>query len=220
MKYIFLILSFFLTGTYATFSQSNCKVKLEVLSESYKGDCKKGYAHGSGEASGKEDIYKGNFKKGYPHGFGEYNWGNGSKYIGDFSKGKMDGQGVLIVKKPDGTEELKKGYFESNEYIGEYKYPYSVKSKREVKNVYIQEDPSVLHGDLYQITIKVKSNGNYVKPFLMVNYENGSNYSSGTLHNVKYPCKKIEISFKQDGFSSRVLLDIYKKGNWIVEITI
>ena len=131
-----------------------------------------------------------------------------------------DGKGVLIVKQSDGTEELKKGYFERNEYIGEYKYPYAVTSKREVKNVYIQEDPSVLHGDLYQITIKIRSNGSYVTPYLMVNDENGTNYSNGILQNVKYPCKKIEISFKHDRFSSRVMLDIYKKGNWIVEITI
>ena len=207
-------------GVCVVFSQSDCKVKLEALNATYKGECKKGFANGRGKASGKADMYLGSFKKGLPHGFGVYTWGNGSTYKGNFSKGKMDGQGVLILKRGDDTEELKKGYFEDNEYIGEYKYPHAVTSKREVKNVYIQEDPTKLHGDLYRITIKVRSNGSYVTPFLQVTDENGTNYSNGILFDVKYPCKKIEVSFRHDGFSSRVMLDIYKKGNWIVEITI
>lgn len=220
MKHLFALLLLTLISLPKLYSQSTCKVKLETINKNYTGDCKKGYAHGNGEAYGEVDKYKGGFKKGLPHGIGEYIWGNGSKYQGNFAKGKMDGQGVLIEKQPNGTEELKKGYFKANEYIGEYKYPYAVTSKREVKNVYIQEDPSKLHGDLYQITIKVKSNGAYVRPYLMVNDENGTNYSNGILQNVTYPCKKVEITFKQDGFSSRVMLDIYQKGNWIVEITI
>lgn len=216
----FLIIIYFFTTTFLAFAQMDCKVKSQDLSISYNGDCKKGYAHGIGVAKGKEDIYKGDFKKGWPHGTGEYVWGSGSKYQGNFTKGKMDGQGTLVIKNPDGTEELKKGFFEANEYIGQYKYSHAVTSKREVKNVYIQEDPSKLHGDLYQIKIRVRSNGQYVTPFLMVSDENGTNYSNGVLQNVKYPCKKIEIQFKHDKYSSRVMLDIYKEGNWIVEITI
>ncbi len=220
MKAVFFIILCFLSSNFVAFSQSNCKVKLEALSLSYNGDCKKGYAHGIGAAKGKEDRYNGGFKKGWPHGIGEYIWGNGSKYQGNFVKGKMDGQGTLVLKNPAGTETLKKGYFKADEYIGQYKYPYAVTSKREVKNVYIQEDPSKLHGDLYQIKIKIRSNGHYVTPFLLVSDENGTNYSNGILQNVKYPCKKIEVSFTHGGFSSRVMLDIYKEGNWIIEITI
>lgn len=220
MKLIFYTLTLFILTSQAIFSQSDCKVKLKAISSTYTGDCKKGYAHGNGSAKGKEDFYVGNFKKGLPHGFGEYTWGNGSSYKGEFNKGEMDGKGVLIKKKTDGSQEVKKGYFKSSEYIGENKYPYSVTSQREVKNVRIQEDPSKLHGDLYQITIKVKRGGTYVTPYLMVNDENGTNYSGGIMQNVSFPCKKIEISFKYENYSCRVMLDIYKKGNWTVEITI
>lgn len=203
-----------------SYSQTICKVKLKAISKEYMGECKKGLANGIGEAKGVNDVYKGSFKKGLPHGKGIYIWGNKNKYQGDFVKGKMSGQGILSIRKKDGTRKIKKGFFKNNEYLGEYKYAHSVTSKREVKNVYVQEDPSKLHGDLYRITIKIKNNGNYVTPFLQVSDENDTNYSNGTLNDVKYPCKKIEVSFTYNGFSSRVLLNIYREGNWIVEITI
>ncbi|MBJ6368062.1 MORN repeat-containing protein [Snuella sedimenti] len=220
MKHAFFIISFFLFGSSLVFSQSGCKIKLEAISSDYTGDCKNGYAHGIGVAKGKEDSYSGAFKKGFPHGLGNYNWGNGNTYKGQFNKGKMDGQGALTIKKTDGSEELKKGYFKNNEYIGLYKYPYLVRSKREIRSVVLQEDPSKLHGDLYRITIKVKSGGINVTPHIMVTDENGTNYSNGVMQNVMYPCKKIEISFNHESYSCRIMLDVYKKGNWIVEITI
>ena len=42
--------------------QSECKVKMASISGSYTGDCKKGLAHGKGNARGI-DSYEGQFSK-------------------------------------------------------------------------------------------------------------------------------------------------------------
>ena len=208
----------------STNGQTSCKVKKEELSISYIGKCKKGYAHGKGEAKGVEDFYAGNFKKGLPHGFGVYTWGNGNTYKGSFVKGKMDGKGVLSLVKPLGGIDIKSGYFKRNKYLGKYKSPYRVISKREVQNVYFQENPKKITGELHEIIIKIKTRGGYVSPVLNISDANGSNTirrnGNTVFTNVKFPCNKIEISFTHDGFSSRVVLDVYKEGNWIIEITI
>ncbi|MEW5845818.1 MAG: hypothetical protein AB1777_06065 [Bacteroidota bacterium] len=80
------------------FSQeSNCKVLLPEISETYNGKCKKGLAHGKGIAHGT-DTYEGKFKDGLPHGFGTYTWANGDRYEGYFFKGKKHGKGTFKGK--------------------------------------------------------------------------------------------------------------------------
>jgi|GEM_PF-4814617 len=206
--------------------QSDCKVKLKELSESYTGACKKGYAEGHGSAKGERDSYTGYFKKGIPHGIGTYIWGNGNIYIGNFVKGKMDGKGTLTLKEAENKVTVQKGFFDNNEYIGEYQTPYKVISKREVKNVYFQEVPKqVLGEDNYEIVVKVKDNAQNGEisgiSNLTINDLNGSNIVGNKIINVKFPLKKIEISFTTSlGHSARVVLEVYKKANWLIEISI
>ena len=130
---ILLLLSVFVINI--AHAQSTCKVKLESINVSYQGECKKGYANGQGEAKGEEDSYKGSFKKGLPHGLGIYNWGKGNIYNGNFSKGKMHGKGKLVIKEGSNVLKIEEGYFEDNEYMGSYRMPYKVITKREVKKV-------------------------------------------------------------------------------------
>lgn len=215
-----LVFSVFIMNT--AFGQSDCKVKLKELNGSYTGACKKGYAEGHGTAKGDADTYKGYFKKGMPHGTGTYTWENGNVYIGSFSKGKMNGKGVLTIKDAENKVTVQKGFFKKGEYIGEYKTPYKVISKREVKNVYVQEVPKQISGeDNYEITVKIKNDSNETVRNLTINDLNGSNIIGNKIQNVKFPIKKIEISFTtSSGHSARVVLDIYKKANWLVEISI
>ncbi|MDX2444451.1 MAG: hypothetical protein QNK30_11695, partial [Bacteroidales bacterium] len=58
----------------------------------YQGECKKGLAHGQGEAFGR-DHYTGEFKKGWPDGMGHYEWNNGDSYKGEWKKGERHGLG-------------------------------------------------------------------------------------------------------------------------------
>lgn len=213
---------------YFTMAQSNdCKVKLESINKSYVGECKKGYANGKGAAKGKKDSYKGAFKKGLPHGCGTYKWGNGSVYIGEFTKGTMDGKGRLVIKDESGKITVQDGFFEKGTYIGEYKHPYNVISKREIKNIYIREDASIITlPGINIIKVSFRYNGRQIIPSQIDITDAGKSITEREgsfmiLKNVQFPNKKIEISFRtEEGFNGRVTLDIYKKGNWSVEITI
>lgn len=194
-------------------AQTPCKVKLDAINLSYNGACKKGYAHGSGEAKGVADSYNGNFKKGLPHGLGVYIWGNGNVYTGNFSKGKMHGKGKLTLK---GESKIKEGYFDNNTYIGIYKNPYHVLSKREIQKVSFQENK--LNLGTNHILIKVKHSGRFVSPFLTISDENHSltepTGDGVKLMNVQFPLKKVTVTFTYEGFSCYTVFEIYKRGNW------
>lgn len=103
----------------------DCKVKLEAISGTYEGGCKKKMADGDGVAKGK-DTYEGKFKKGLPHGKGTYTWENQNVYEGMFVKGKMEGEGKFTSKSDD---EVITGFWNDNEYIGKDKDPFKVLSR-------------------------------------------------------------------------------------------
>ena len=228
MKTLFPIIVLNLLFMQFSLSQSTCVVKLEAINKSYIGECKKGLASGKGEAHGIEDSYTGMFKKGVPHGDGTYKWGNGNTYTGEFSKGKMDGKGKLILNdKVSGEVTIQNGYFENGGYIGEYKYSYAVISKREIKNVFAREDPSIITApEINVIRISFKYNGRQIMPSIVNISDSGKSLVERDgaymiMKNVQFPNKQIEVTFRTDeGFNGRVVLDIYKKANWSVEITI
>ena len=95
---------------------------MESIAGKYEGGCKKGKANGVGKAVGT-DTYEGEFKKGYPHGHGTYTWANGDVYTGEFKNGKKDGAGELTIKDKD---EVIKGYWKDDEYIGVDKFVYKI----------------------------------------------------------------------------------------------
>jgi hypothetical protein len=106
-------------------AQDDCEVKLEAIAGKYEGECRKGLADGEGTATGT-DSYTGEFKKGLPDGKGTYTFANGDIYEGEFKKGEKDGEGVLRVKQADGSYMEQKGFWKSDEYIGEYEDPYEI----------------------------------------------------------------------------------------------
>ena len=110
-----LIILFFLPLFLAAQS-SNCKVLMSEIDSIYQGKCKKGLAHGTGTAIGK-DSYTGKFKKGWPDGRGVYTWASGEVYEGDFNDGLRDGQGSyrFVI---NGKDTLLSGIWKEDVYIG------------------------------------------------------------------------------------------------------
>jgi hypothetical protein len=134
MKKITLLLSALCFSIFVT--AQDCEVLLETISTSYEGDCKKGLAHGEGTAKG-EDQYIGEFKKGFPHGEGKYIWADGKTYEGEWSNGKMDGEGVMnmIVM---GKDSVLTGFWKDNVYVGEELLPeYKIIQQRSVDDIRI-----------------------------------------------------------------------------------
>lgn len=82
------------------FSQPDCKVIMEEISEAYEGGCRDGLAHGQGVATGI-DKYEGSFRRGLPHGRGTYTWANGDVYTGQWRNGQRHGQGTFISRQND-----------------------------------------------------------------------------------------------------------------------
>ncbi|MEO8008417.1 MAG: hypothetical protein ABI728_07855 [Betaproteobacteria bacterium] len=77
-----------------TFGASDCLVlDKDLQGGSYKGDCKDGLAEGYGETSGR-DSYVGQFSKGKLDGQGTYTWFDGSVLTGGFVDGRPYGHGV------------------------------------------------------------------------------------------------------------------------------
>lgn len=129
MKYIIIILSllsFFIFENEIA-AQKNCKVLIPQIDSIYTGHCKKGLAHGKGQAFGT-DYYRGKFKEGYPSGKGTYVWANGDQYTGDWKEGKRNGEGTLTLKTPKG-DSIIDGLWENDQYMGHKAVPPKVITK-------------------------------------------------------------------------------------------
>jgi len=120
MKYkiltVILIAWFNSAGLIMAQENDDCKVLMPEIAGTYKGKCKKGLAHGRGDATGV-DHYVGHFSKGLPDGNGTYTWANGDVYKGEFLKGKRDGEGTLKISLA-GRDSLVSGIWKEDNYMG------------------------------------------------------------------------------------------------------
>lgn len=217
MKNIFLICLSIIT--FITYGVNDCKVKLSELNQKYEGECKRGLAHGIGKAWGESDFYEGEFKKGLPHGKDTYTWGNGNVCIGDFKKGMMDGEGNLTFKDASGEITVKKGFFDNGEFLGEHKNPYKIVSQSGILIINLIENRQQVN----EVRISIFNNGNEIFPQLDIRDLNNTNIemrNGVVLTNVKYPLKQLEVRFTVDSFSYNAILDIYKEGNWQINLAL
>jgi len=197
-KVLFLVLLMFFC-TISNAQKKECKVLDEKLKGEYEGNCKKGLAHGEGNAKGI-DKYSGSFRKGLPHGEGEY-----------------------TIIKQDSTY---KGFWKKGEYIGRYKTPYKVLTKRGVNRFSLYN-----RGTQSDFEVVFKLGG-------QVNFQNVSGLSirgsDGAflnnpgqfvgLKNVSYPLHVIvEFTGRTSlgtAVRSYIEMEIYEEGYWVMDIAI
>ena len=120
--------------TTVTFGQTDCKVLLPSISDSYTGSCKNGLAEGKGEASGI-DNYSGDFKKGLPDGVGTYTWKTGAVYYGEWKKGFRNGKGEFTFNYM-GKDSVQSGEWKADKYVEKgSRIPYTIGYRNNVGRV-------------------------------------------------------------------------------------
>ena len=164
MKFkLFFTIGIFLSSIcYLNAQDNKCKVLKEVINKEYKGDCKKGLAHGFGIAKGKY-LYEGNFKKGLPNGKGVLKYSLTEYYEGQWKNGLENGKGELHYKV-NGADSIKVGIWENGNYIGRKKIsPYKIVFNRGV--------------DRYSINFIGEGNGSNTNRVLIKFLQNGADNS-------------------------------------------
>ncbi len=207
---------------FAQEKEEECKVLMKEISETYKGDCKDGLAHGNGIASGI-DIYQGRFKKGLPWGSGKYTWDNGDYYDGRWKKGKRNGKGLMYMKESD--TELK-GIWKNDEFIKEVKDPpYEVTLKYGVTGLnFYKYDENEPH-DIEVLFQRDGGQSSLVGQLVLISTSGSikkSNSFSG-FENVQFPFEGSVEFVEQSRMGSlsvryEVKFKIIEKGSWRIVI--
>lgn len=207
------------------FSQEQCTVLMESIGERYNGECKKGLAHGDGEAWGI-DHYLGAFKKGLPHGKGTYEYADGSVYEGLWSKGQRHGSGKLTFLY-NGADTIQDGLWARDEFKGnqESSQDYSVVRMRAIERYRVIR---VSDGNEIRIHFNPVSSGTLDISNLQITgssgYETEFMNSQMEFRNCEYPFK-LRITFnkwsklKTVRVDASIELEIIEPGVWLIDIS-
>lgn len=131
-------------------AQDKCKVASQSLSETYKGECKNGLAHGKGEAQGTH-RYVGMFRHGFPNGKGMYYADGGVFYEGNFQEGLKEGKGEAHYPLSGRPDSIVKGFWSADVYRGKTYKTYDVSEMPAFERVDIT--PSDGTGNTFTIEI-------------------------------------------------------------------
>ena len=163
-------------------SQENCTVLVKDLEGSYTGDCKKGLAHGSGQAQGI-DFYEGRFSKGLPHGTGKYTWSDGKFYEGEWRKGRRDGEGSMTYPA-EGQDSVNAGYWKADIYMGKIIVPaYKITRISGVQRSSIVKSSEVGSGFRLNLNLAGQANSG-IEGFSMV-CGSGTQFQSGSSYGIQ-----------------------------------
>ena len=225
---ITLVLGF---SSYAQDSVSVCKVVMESLNGRYAGECKKGLAHGKGEAKGLY-RYVGNFKNGLPNGKGIFYYGD-DFFDGNFQDGIREGKGEMHFIK-NGADSVVKGYWSADEYRGKVYKTYQTDATSKFDRVEIS--PSSESGNRLTIEISTTSNdfsdglgsprpSISLAELMSVKLNSLIKQVSYTESAIKYTCtfEITEFPITLRGVLSNgrdFNLELYKSANWTLRIFI
>jgi hypothetical protein len=188
----------------------------------YQGKCKKGLAHGTGTAIGK-DSYTGKFKKGWPDGRGVYTWSGGEVYDGYFNQGLRDGQGTyrFVV---NGKDTLLTGIWKEDVYIGAKPKKPKVKQQISIDRYNIRKNSDMQN----RVLIDFYQNGATNKAIsdLLITADSGYEYSLGLSKGYKdmtFPVTMIVKYTTPNKLQTALVhsifeFTIYEPGDWRVEL--
>ena len=126
---------------------------MEALKGNYSGECKKGFAHGKGEAKGLF-RYVGNFKFGLPDGKGILYTGD-NFFEGNFQDGLKEGKGEMHYLGNNNTDSIIKGYWCANEFRGKTYKTYETDAVAKFDRVEVS--PSSASGNRISIEVSTTS---------------------------------------------------------------
>jgi hypothetical protein len=188
MKILYSVFFLFL-GSVVYGQQSDCVVKLPRLAGYYKGECKKGMAHGEGVAQGI-DRYEGHFFKGLPDGKGIYTWQDGAYYDGDWKEGMRNGTGKYVK-----GDSVLTGYWKQDNYKG--KKPaslYRIGTNRNVARYSITK--SIETGNGVKIKILLGGRENSEIEDLALAYSSGSEYRNINIYGIQNSSVPLDVTIR------------------------
>ena len=187
----------------------------------YEGDQKKGLAHGTGKAIGK-DTYTGEFRKGLPDGKGVYTDSLGNVFNGSFRLGKKNGQGVFTLI-PSSNEHQITGYWKDDKYIGKEKVdPYAISNKTG------SVSPRIFNtglGNKIEISILDPVNNSYISATILIIGQGTSRNSYGKYYyddvnfpvefDIAYSCNN---KYKSGMIANTIRIKINTPGSWVITL--
>ena len=218
--FLYLVIFFGLQST----AQETCKVLKDGIKEEYRGGCKKGLAHGYGDAEGI-DKYLGYFRRGLPHGKGTYSWSTGEKYIGEWENGLRHGEGQYQFFS-NGKDTVIIGVWKYDEYVGIVsERPYNIDYRNNVGRISFTK----INDNGAYVRIKfMRSGGEATDISDMILYgssgaENDSRMFTG-YENVEFPFTgKVRFSapnlFRSASLNCELRYRIYEPGAWVVSVS-
>lgn len=203
-------------------AQKTCQVLLPEIDSIYKGKCKKGYAHGKGEAIGV-DKYSGKFVQGLPSGKGTYTWANGDQYKGSWRTGKRDGEGILVLKLEE-RDSIIDGVWEENIYVGPKPIAPKIISKVSIDRYTIRKNGAIQD----RVLINFMQNGTRNTTITNFSISSSSGVETNLGHSIGYEYidfpVKIRIIYmtmnklRSEEYQAIFEFEIHDRGDWLVEI--
>jgi hypothetical protein len=204
--------------------QTGCAVLMKNISEKYVGECRKGLAHGDGEAWGI-DHYTGAFKKGLPNGKGTYVWADSSVYEGLWSKGERYGTGKYTFSYR-GADSIQEGQWVDDKFIGKKEdvLGYKLITQRAVERYKVYR---ISDGNEIRVHLRPIASGTLDVTNLQITGSSGIETeflnSQMEFRNCEYPFK-LRVTFnkwsklKTVRVDTSLELEILRPGIWLVEI--